>query len=47
MANGFIDDKFLDENGKLLPELKRFNWGAFFLTWIWGIGNKPLSPYLL
>ena len=19
---------------------KRFNWGAFFLTWIWGLGNK-------
>jgi len=19
---------------------KRFNWGAFFFTWIWGIGNK-------
>lgn len=21
-------------------ELQKFNWGAFFLTWIWGIGNK-------
>jgi hypothetical protein len=21
-------------------ELNKFNWGAFFLTWIWGIGNK-------
>ncbi|MCR5261273.1 MAG: hypothetical protein K6C94_05490 [Candidatus Gastranaerophilales bacterium] len=26
---------------KVLPEeLKKFNWGAFFLTWIWGLGNK-------
>lgn len=22
------------------PELKRWNWGAFFLTWIWGLGNR-------
>ncbi|MEM6623119.1 MAG: cytochrome c oxidase assembly factor Coa1 family protein [Pseudomonadota bacterium] len=21
-------------------ELDRWNWGAFFLTWIWGLGNK-------
>lgn len=28
---GAIDKNFLDENGNLLPELKRFNWGAFFL----------------
>jgi len=23
----------------LPPELKKWNWGAFFLSWIWGIGN--------
>ena len=25
-----------------LPEeiAKKFNWGAFLLTWIWGLGNK-------
>jgi hypothetical protein len=22
------------------PELQGWNWGAFLLTWIWGIGNK-------
>jgi hypothetical protein len=22
------------------PEIKEWNWGAFFLTWIWGIGNR-------
>lgn len=27
----------------LPQEIKKFNWGAFFLTWIWGIGN---SSYL-
>jgi hypothetical protein len=21
-------------------EVKRWNWGAFLLTWIWGIGNQ-------
>ncbi len=23
-----------------IPVLKRWNWGAFLLTWIWGIGNR-------
>jgi hypothetical protein len=22
------------------PELKQWNWGAFFLTWIWGLSNR-------
>jgi hypothetical protein len=22
------------------PEIVGWNWGAFFLTWIWGIGNR-------
>jgi hypothetical protein len=22
------------------PEIKEWNWGAFCLTWIWGIGNR-------
>jgi len=34
------------------PEIKRWNWGAFFLTWIWGIRNRTyiallcLIPYV-
>lgn len=24
------------------PEIDRWNWGAFLLTWIWGIGNNVL-----
>lgn len=24
-------------------DIKRFNWGAFFLTWIWGIGNNVME----
>jgi hypothetical protein len=30
----------------LPPELKGFNWGAFFLTWIWGIGNGVWISFL-
>ena len=30
------------------PMLNKFNWGAFFLTWIWAIGNKTFNkPTLL
>lgn len=32
-----------DENiiKPVLPkEIQKFNWGAFFLTWIWGLGNR-------
>lgn len=28
------------------PELDRWNWGAFFLNWIWGIGNSTLIALL-
>jgi hypothetical protein len=29
------------EAGTAVPaEVKRWNWGAFLLTWIWGIGNQ-------
>jgi hypothetical protein len=24
----------------LPPELRRWNWGAFLLSWIWGLGNR-------
>lgn len=30
----------------LPPEARRWNWGAFFLTWIWGIGNNVLISFL-
>lgn len=28
-------------------EVRRWNWGAFFLTWIWGIGNNVLISFLV
>ena len=40
----------INNNGTLtdLPaELEHFNWGAFFLTWIWGIGNKTYIAFLI
>ena len=28
------------------PEINRWNWGAFFLNWIWGLGNKTYLTLL-
>ena len=28
------------KNALIPREVKRFNWGAFFFTWIWGLVNK-------
>ena len=28
------------------PEIKGWNWGAFFLTWIWGIRNRTYIAFL-
>lgn len=27
-------------------EIKKWNWGAFFANWIWGIGNRTYSALL-
>jgi Fungal protein of unknown function (DUF1783). len=29
------------------PEIDRWNWGAFLLNWIWGIGNNTLIALLM
>lgn len=29
------------------PEIRRWNWGAFFLNWIWGIGNSTYIAFLM
>ena len=29
------------------PNLKRWNWGAFFLTWVWGIGNRTYLGFIV
>ncbi len=39
-------------SSEIPPEIKGWNWGAFFLWWIWGIGNNTyislltLIPYV-
>ncbi len=35
-------------NSAIVPaEIKRWNWGAFLLNWIWGIGNNTLIALLV
>jgi hypothetical protein len=29
------------------PEVKGWNWGAFLLSWIWGIGNSTWIAFLV
>lgn len=29
------------------PEVDRWNWGAFLLTWIWGVGNNTFIALLV
>lgn len=37
-----------DPNNTEIPrELNRWNWGAFFLHWIWGIGNSTYIAFLM
>jgi len=34
-------------DAKVIPaEIRRWNWGAFFLNWIWGIGNQTYIALL-
>jgi hypothetical protein len=43
-------EKYISGKGKestLPPELKGWNWGAFFLNWIWGIGNGTYIALLM
>ena len=44
------EKKYLSGNGKnsvLPPEIKGWNWGAFLMNWIWGIGNKTYIALLV
>ena len=37
----------LGKQSTVPPELKGWNWGAFFLNWIWGIGNSTYIALLM
>ena len=39
-------DEPVNRQDRLPKEYKKFNWGAFFLNWIWGIGNKTYITFL-
>jgi cytochrome oxidase complex assembly protein 1 len=36
----------LNQPAEIPPELDRWNWGAFFLNWIWGVGNSTFIALL-
>jgi hypothetical protein len=51
--NDFISSSsyFQNNSGRgkmtvLPPQLYGWNWGAFFLTWIWGMGNNTTIAFL-
>lgn len=39
-------EQSLNQPAEIPPELDRWNWGAFFLNWIWGIGNSTFIALL-
>jgi hypothetical protein len=39
-------DQPLNQPAEIPSELDRWNWGAFFLNWIWGIGNSTFIALL-
>lgn len=36
----------IEQTENMPTEIKGWNWGAFFLTWIWGIGNRSYLTFL-
>ncbi len=49
-----MDFEFIRENGSgqgkgtpVPEEIRGWNWGAFFLNWIWGIGNNTFIALLM
>jgi hypothetical protein len=40
------DSQVLTERKPIPPEIDRWNWGAFLLNWIWGVGNNTFIALL-
>lgn len=43
------NEQNIDRSGEIStipPEIKKFNWGAFVLGWIWGVGNRTYIALL-
>jgi hypothetical protein len=34
-------------SSRVPPEIQRWNWGAFLLNWIWGVGNQTFVALLM
>ena len=43
----YANNSGLGAGSSLPAELKGINWGAFLLTWIWGIGNRVWLSFLV
>jgi hypothetical protein len=41
-----MTDQPLNTPAEIPPEIDRWNWGAFLLNWIWGIGNSVFIALL-
>jgi hypothetical protein len=46
-ANPFANNSGMGPKSSLPTELEGVNWGGFFLTWIWGIGNRVWLSFLV
>src|SRR5579863_6391679 len=44
--SGMTDARTRLQPQDIPPELDRWNWGAFLLNWIWGIGNNTYIALL-
>jgi len=43
----FENTSGMGKSATLPPELKGWNWGAFWLNWIWGIRNRTWIAFLV
>ncbi len=43
---GVVNTSGQGEAAVVPPEIQGWNWGAFLLTWIWGIGNNVMIALL-
>ncbi len=44
---GFVNQSGQGKNVAVPSEIKQWNWGAFLLSWIWGIGNNTWIALLV
>jgi hypothetical protein len=45
-AQGVADPRAVPPQIAIPPEIDRWNWGAFLLNWIWGVGNNTYIALL-